>query len=159
MKRRDVLVERLRAMPGVVCPDIQGAFYACVKLPVDDADRFCEWLLSDFEHNGDTIMFAPASGFYATPGLGRQEIRIAYVLNTDDLNLAMDCLEAALVAYPGKTVETAKVATSARCGRSQRSRTRRRTSLRSRRSSSSRASRRERRRALSYSTRSWVAGR
>ncbi|MCH7944696.1 MAG: pyridoxal phosphate-dependent aminotransferase [Armatimonadetes bacterium] len=109
MKRRDVLVERLRAMPGVVCPDIQGAFYACVRLPVDDADKFCEWLLSEFEHNGNTVMFAPASGFYATPGLGKDEIRIAYVLNTDELNEAMDCLEAALVAYPGRTVETARV--------------------------------------------------
>ena len=109
MKRRDVLVARLRAMPGVLCPDIQGAFYACVRLPVDDADKFCEWLLSDFEHEGGTVMFAPASGFYATPGLGKDEVRIAYVLNTDELEKAMDCLEAALVAYPGKTVETSKV--------------------------------------------------
>ncbi|MCH7903226.1 MAG: pyridoxal phosphate-dependent aminotransferase [Armatimonadetes bacterium] len=109
MKRRDLLVSRLNAMPGVLCPEISGAFYATVRLPVDDADKFCEWLLAEFDHNGTTIMFAPASGFYATPGLGKDEVRIAYVLNTDDLSDAMDCLEAALVAYPGKTVEVTSV--------------------------------------------------
>lgn len=106
MKRRDLLVARLRAMPGVVCPDISGAFYATVRLPVDDADKFCEWLLSDFQHEGATVMFAPASGFYETPGLGKDEVRIAYVLNTDDLGKAMDCLEAALAAYPGTLVKS-----------------------------------------------------
>ena len=105
MKRRDLLVSRLRAMPGVVCPDINGAFYATVRLPVDDADKFCQWLLSDFSHEGRTIMFAPASGFYETPGLGKDEVRIAYVLNVDDLGKAMDCLEAALAAYPGSLIK------------------------------------------------------
>ncbi len=106
MRRRDVLVSRLRAIPGVVCPDINGAFYATVRLPVDDTDRFCEWLLSDFSHEGHTVMFAPASGFYETPGLGKDEVRIAYVLNTTDLGKAMDCLEAALAAYPGTLVKS-----------------------------------------------------
>jgi aspartate aminotransferase len=104
MRRRDLLVSRLRAIPGVVCPDIHGAFYATVRLPVDDADKFCAWLLTDFDHNGQTVMFAPASGFYETPGLGRDEVRIAYVLNTEDLGRAMDVLEAALAAYPGALV-------------------------------------------------------
>ena len=100
--RRDLLVSRLRAMSGVVCPDIQGAFYATVHLPVDDADKFCQWLLESFDHNGETVMFAPASGFYETPGLGRHEVRIAYVLDPTKLDKAMDCLEAALAAYPGR---------------------------------------------------------
>jgi aspartate aminotransferase len=106
MKRRDLLVSRLRAMPGVVCPNIDGAFYATVRLPVDNTDKFCEWLLSDFDHDGRTIMFAPASGFYETKGLGLDEVRIAYVLNTEDLGKAMDCLEAALAAYPGTLVKS-----------------------------------------------------
>jgi len=101
--RRDLLVRRLRAMPGVVCPDIQGAFYATVRLPVEDADHFCQWLLESFEHNGETIMFAPASGFYRTEGSGRDEVRIAYVLDCVRLGRAMDCLEAALQSYPHVT--------------------------------------------------------
>lgn len=106
MRRRDLLVSRLRAMPGVVCPDINGAFYATVQLPIDDSDKFCQWLLSDFSHEGTTVMFAPATGFYETPGLGKQEVRIAYVLNCEELGKAMDCLEAALAAYPGTLVKT-----------------------------------------------------
>lgn len=100
--RRDTLVRRLRAMPGVLCPDIEGAFYATVRLPVEDADAFCLWILEEFSHNNATVQMAPASGFYRTPGLGRDEVRIAYVLNNNDLNQAMDCLEAALAAYPGR---------------------------------------------------------
>lgn len=100
--RRDLLVSRLRKMPGVVCPDIEGAFYATVRLPVDDADAFAQWLLESFDHNGQTVMVAPASGFYSTPGMGKDEVRIAYVLNQSDLNAAMDCLEAALAAYKAK---------------------------------------------------------
>ncbi len=106
MRRRDLLVSRLRAMPGVVCPDINGAFYATVRLPIDDSDKFCQWLLSDFSHEGATVMFAPATGFYETPGLGKDEVRIAYVLNCEELGKAMDCLEAALAAYPGTLVKT-----------------------------------------------------
>jgi aspartate aminotransferase len=89
-------------MPGVLCPDIEGAFYATVRLPVEDADAFCLWILEEFSHNNATVQMAPASGFYRTPGLGRDEVRIAYVLNNNDLNQAMDCLEAALLAYPGR---------------------------------------------------------
>jgi aspartate aminotransferase len=97
--RRDLLVKRLNAMEGVVCPNPGGAFYAMAKLPIDDADLFCQWLLEKFSHEGRTVMLAPASGFYGTPGLGKQEVRLAYVLNINDINLAMDCLELALKAY------------------------------------------------------------
>lgn len=99
MKRRDLLVTRLGAMPGVVVPKIDGAFYATVKLPIDDSDRFCQWLLESFRHENQTVMLAPATGFYETPGEGRDEVRIAYVLNCESLNRAMDVLEAALKAY------------------------------------------------------------
>lgn len=98
--RRDTLVKRLQAMPGVVCPEPKGAFYVMAKLPVKSSEDFCHWLLSSFAHEGSTVMMAPASGFYATKGLGTDEVRMAYVLNVDDINLAMDCLEAALKVYP-----------------------------------------------------------
>ncbi|MBX2939044.1 MAG: pyridoxal phosphate-dependent aminotransferase [Ferruginibacter sp.] len=101
-RRRNILVERLNAMPGVFCPNPGGAFYAMAKLPIDDCDAFCQWLLERFEHNGATLMLAPATGFYSTPGLGLQEVRLAYVLNTDAIHAAMDCLEAALKVYPGR---------------------------------------------------------
>jgi aspartate aminotransferase len=97
--RRDVLVKRLNAMEGVFCPNPGGAFYAMAKLPVKDSENFCQWLLESFSHNGATVMMAPASGFYATKGQGSNEVRLAYVLNTDAINAAMDCLEAALKAY------------------------------------------------------------
>ncbi len=98
-KRRDTIVKRLNAIPGVFCPNPGGAFYAMAKLPVDDADIFCQWLLESFDFNGQTLMLAPASGFYGTPGLGKQEVRLAYVLNTTAINAAMDCLEKALEVY------------------------------------------------------------
>jgi aspartate aminotransferase len=97
--RRDLLVKRLQAMRGVTCPLPGGAFYAIAKLPVDDSERFCQWLLEEFSYNGATVMMAPAAGFYATPGKGRNEVRLAYVLNTDAINAAMDCLEQALKEY------------------------------------------------------------
>lgn len=100
--RRDLIVQRLNAMDGVFCPNPGGAFYAIAKLPIDDADVFCQWLLEDFSHNQATVMLAPATGFYSTPGLGKQEVRLAYVLNQTDIAAAMDCLEAALKAYPRK---------------------------------------------------------
>jgi len=100
--RRDVLVKRLNAMEGVKCPNPGGAFYAMAKLPVDSTEDFCQWLLESFSHNGATVMMAPAAGFYATPGKGKNEVRLAYVLNTDDINKAMDCLEAALKEYKNK---------------------------------------------------------
>lgn len=97
--RRDLLVKRLTAIPGVKCPLPGGAFYAIAQLPVADSERFCQWLLESFSHNGATVMMAPAAGFYATPGKGKNEVRLAYVLNTDAINGAMDCLEEALKQY------------------------------------------------------------
>jgi aspartate aminotransferase len=102
-RRRDLLVKRLNEMPGVYCPNPGGAFYAMASLPVPDTDVFCQWLLESFSHNGSTIMLAPASGFYASPGLGFQEVRLAYVLNCESINLAMDVLQAALLVYPERT--------------------------------------------------------
>ncbi len=103
--RRNALVGRLQAMPGVTCPMPGGAFYAMARLPVDDTEAFCQWLLESFSHNGATVMMAPAAGFYATAGRGRDEVRLAYVLNEDAIHAAMDCLEAALAAYPGRTAD------------------------------------------------------
>lgn len=100
--RRDLLVKRLNAMEGVFCPNPGGAFYAMAKLPVADTEVFCQWLLEEFSYQGATVMMAPAAGFYATPGQGKNEVRLAYVLKLDDINHAMDCLEAALKAYPNK---------------------------------------------------------
>ncbi len=97
--RRNALVQRLNAMPGVFCPNPGGAFYAMAKLPVKDSEVFCQWLLEEFSHNGATVMMAPAAGFYATPGRGKDEVRLAYVLNVESIHAAMDCLEAALIAY------------------------------------------------------------
>lgn len=102
LKRRDLLVSRLNKMPGVYCPNPGGAFYAMARLPIDDSDAFCQWLLESFNYQGHTLMLAPATGFYGTPGLGKQEVRLAYVLNTDAINAAMDCLEKALEQYPNK---------------------------------------------------------
>lgn len=101
-KRRDTIVRRLNAIPGVFCPNPGGAFYAMAKLPIDDADVFCQWLLESFSYKGQTVMLAPATGFYGTPGLGTQEVRLAYVLNSNAIELAMDCLEQALKEYPGR---------------------------------------------------------
>jgi len=100
--RRDLIVKRLNAMPRVFCPNPGGAFYAIAKLPIDDADKFCQWLLEDFQYNKQTVMLAPATGFYGTAGLGKQEVRLAYVLNLSAINSAMDCLQKALEVYPGK---------------------------------------------------------
>jgi aspartate aminotransferase len=103
LSRRNLLVKRLNAMQGVVCPNPGGAFYAMAKLPIDDSDKFCQWLLESFSYKGQTLMLAPATGFYGTPGLGKQEVRLAYVLNLTSLDQAMDCLEEALKVYPGRT--------------------------------------------------------
>ena len=97
--RRDYLIERLNKIPGVFSPMPQGAFYTLAQLPIEDADKFCSWCLSDFRYEGQTIFMAPASGFYVTPGLGKNEVRIAYVLNKEDLANAMTVLEKALEAY------------------------------------------------------------
>ncbi len=100
--RRDLIVKRLNSMEGVYCPNPGGAFYAIAKLPIDDADVFCQWLLESFSFEGQTLMLAPATGFYSTPGLGKQEVRLAYVLNLNDINKAMNCLEKALIEYNNK---------------------------------------------------------
>ena len=101
--RRDIIVKRLNNIPGVFCPKPGGAFYAMASLPIDDADRFCQWLLEAFSYNGSTVMLAPATGFYGSEELGKREVRLAYVLNSESINEAMDCLEKALEIYPGRT--------------------------------------------------------
>jgi aspartate aminotransferase len=107
IERRDYMVDALNSMEGVYSPKPKGAFYTVVKLPVDDAEKFAQWMLSDFHHENQTVMIAPAAGFYSTPGLGKNEARIAYVLKIDDLKKAMKTLEEALKAYPGRAVEQA----------------------------------------------------
>jgi len=102
VERRNILVDGLNKIPGVFCTKPKGAFYVVVRFPVDDTERFCQWLLEDFEYNGETVMMAPASGFYATQGLGRDEARVAYVLKKESLVAAVKCLEEALKVYPGK---------------------------------------------------------
>lgn len=100
--RRDILVDGLNAIPGVKCPKPKGAFYCIAQLPIDDADVFCQWMLEKFEYQNQTVMMAPATGFYATAGLGKNEVRLAYVLNTDALKNALIVLEEALKVYPGR---------------------------------------------------------
>lgn len=102
LSRRDILVKMLNDIPGVFCPNPGGAFYAMARLPIDDSDKFCQWILESFSYEGQTVMMAPATGFYSTPGLGKNEVRLAYVLNTTDISHAMVCLEKALEVYPGK---------------------------------------------------------
>ena len=104
VSRRDVLVEGLNEIEGVFCPKPTGAFYAIAELPVDDTDKFAQWLLEDFELDGETIMVAPAAGFYATPNTGTRQVRIAYVLNKKSLQKSIAILAAALKIYPGKTL-------------------------------------------------------
>ena len=102
VERRDALVEGLRAIPGVKVPTPGGAFYAVCELPIDNADAFCQWMLEHFDLDGDTVMMAPATGFYATPGAGTREVRIAYVLDVSDIKRAVACLAAGLERYPGR---------------------------------------------------------
>jgi len=109
--RRDIVIEGLNKIDGVKCPNPGGAFYAVAELPVKNADNFCQWLLEEFEYNNQTIMIAPAAGFYATKGLGEREVRIAYVLNKESLLNAIECLEQALKVYPETiTVKTTEIA-------------------------------------------------
>ena len=103
LARRNVVVESINKINGAFCPNPSGAFYVVARLPIDDSDRFCRWLLEDFEYNNETVMLAPASGFYSTKGRGKDEVRISYVLKVDDLKSSMKCLEEALIVYPGKT--------------------------------------------------------
>ena len=104
LKRRQILVDGLNKIEGIVCPMPLGAFYAAVELPVDDAEKFCRWLLEEFNYEGQTVMFAPMAGFYVTKGLGKNQARFAYVLKEEDLRAALVCLEKALKEYPGRTI-------------------------------------------------------
>ena len=104
LKRRRILVEGLNKIEGIKCPMPLGAFYAAVELPVDDAEKFCRWLLEEFNYNNQTVMFAPMAGFYVTKGLGLNQARFAYVLKEEDLRAALVCLEKALKEYPGRTI-------------------------------------------------------
>ncbi len=101
--RRDAVVEGINKIEGAFCPNPAGAFYIVAKLPVDDSDRFCQWLLEDYSYENQTVMMAPASGFYSTPDMGKDEVRISYVLNVDDLKNSVKVIEEALKVYPGKT--------------------------------------------------------
>jgi aspartate aminotransferase len=103
VQRRNIMVDGLNTIPGVFCPKPSGAFYCVAQFPVDDAEKFCQWLLEDFSYEGQTVMMAPANGFYSTKGAGQSEARIAYVLNQDSLKKAVKCLEEALKVYPGRT--------------------------------------------------------
>lgn len=103
-ERRNILVEAINKIEGAYCPNPGGAFYVVARLPIDDSDKFCRWMLEEFEYNNQTVMMAPATGFYSTPGAGKNEVRMAYVLKKEDLQLAMICLEKALQVYPGRTV-------------------------------------------------------
>jgi aspartate aminotransferase len=100
--RRDTIVNALNKMEGVYCPNPGGAFYVVAQLPIDNADKFCQWMLETFSYNNQTVMMAPATGFYSSPGAGHNEVRMAYVLNTEDIEKAMVCLDEALKVYPGK---------------------------------------------------------
>jgi aspartate aminotransferase len=100
--RRNIVISELNKIEGVFAPMPKGAFYSVIQLPIDDSDKFCQWLLEDFNYNGRTVMLAPATGFYATPGLGKKEVRIAYVLKKEDLVNAVKCLDEALKVYPGR---------------------------------------------------------
>jgi aspartate aminotransferase len=102
-KRRNTVVELMNKIDGVLCPNPKGAFYVTARLPIDDSDKFCRWLLEDFSYENQTVMLAPATGFYSTPGAGKDEVRISYVLKVDDLKGAIRCLEEALKEYPGRT--------------------------------------------------------
>ena len=104
-RRREVVVSSINSIEGAYCPNPKGAFYVVARLPIDDSDRFSQWLLEDFDYQGETVMFAPASGFYSTPGMGKDEVRISYVLNVEELKRAMKCLDEALKVYPGRTVK------------------------------------------------------
>ena len=104
VERRNFLIDSINKIPGCYSPIPMGAFYTVARLPVDDADRFCEWCLSDFEYEGQTVFMAPASGFYTTPGYGRNEVRLAYVIEKSELAKAMKVLEMALKTYPGRTI-------------------------------------------------------
>ena len=102
--RRNFVVDTLNKIDGCFCPKPTGAFYCIARLPIDNADKFCQWLLEKFSHRNETVMLAPATGFYTHPHLGVDEVRIAYVLNIEELRRAMECLSEALKVYPGRKI-------------------------------------------------------
>src|SRR5258707_270337 len=108
--RRNTIVNALNKMEGVYCPNPGGAFYVVAQLPIDNADKFCQWMLEKFSYQNETVMMAPATGFYSTPGAGLNEVRMAYVLNNTDIEKAMVCLEEALRVYPGRSVGSGQLA-------------------------------------------------
>jgi aspartate aminotransferase len=108
--RRNTIVNSLNKIDGVYCPNPGGAFYVVAKLPIDNADKFCQWMLESFSYQNQTVMMAPATGFYSTPGAGLNEVRMAYVLNNNDIEKAMTCLEEALKVYPGRVVGSEQLA-------------------------------------------------
>lgn len=108
VERRNLVVDAINKMDGAFCPKPSGAFYCIARLPIDNADKFCQWLLEEFSFENETVMLAPATGFYSNPDLGTDEVRIAYVLNKIDLNKAMQCLDAALKVYPGRKISAKK---------------------------------------------------
>ncbi len=112
IQRRNLIVKGLNKIPGVECPNPGGAFYCVAKFPVDDTEKFCQWLLEEFSYENQTVMMAPAAGFYATKGLGKQEARIAYVLNTEALKNALKVLEEALKVYPGTKIINSQLSTN-----------------------------------------------
>jgi aspartate aminotransferase len=112
--RRNTLVNALNKMEGVFCPNPGGAFYVVAQLPIDNADKFCQWMLESFTYDNQTVMMAPATGFYSTPGAGLNEVRLAYVLNNNDIEKAMICLEEALKVYPGRSVGSSQLAVGSR---------------------------------------------
>ena len=104
VERRNILIDGLNTIPGVICPKPKGAFYCIAELPIDDSDIFCQWMLETFEYNNQTVMMAPATGFYSKPEPGRKQVRLAYVLNKESLQAAVEVLREALKVYPGKTI-------------------------------------------------------
>ncbi len=112
--RRDTLVDGMNSIPGVICPKPKGAFYCVAELPIDDSDKFCQWLLEHFEHHGHTVMMAPATGFYSENALGKKQVRMAYVLDRDRLLIAVECLRSALRIYPGVVTSDPMVGASVR---------------------------------------------
>ncbi|TXI14917.1 MAG: pyridoxal phosphate-dependent aminotransferase [Pedobacter sp.] len=111
-ERRDILVKALNEIEGVFCPNPGGAFYVVARLPIDDSDKFCQWMLEKFVYQNQTVMMAPATGFYSSDGAGKNEVRLAYVINKENLKSAIICLEKALLAYPGRVINSSKLETS-----------------------------------------------
>jgi aspartate aminotransferase len=109
LSRRNFIVDALNSIPGIFCSKPKGAFYVMAKLPVDDAEKFAMWMLSDFEYKGNTIMVAPGAGFYTEGGVGKKEVRLAYVINKEQIAIAMECLRKGLEQYPGRVLENAEV--------------------------------------------------